>query len=146
MTDLAITGKPAQFGRGVMQDVSDKLLGQFVSCLETRLAGDAATQPSGESGQESAPAADDRQVAPQAEPTPVSPTPDSPGPVSEVPPEPAQPPSAVAEPAPAAPAAPRKDDAINLGATVLPILIRTYWWAGVIVLALVVLVIWLVAS
>ena len=27
VTDLAITGKPAQFGRGVMQDVSDKLLG-----------------------------------------------------------------------------------------------------------------------
>ena len=25
-TDLNITGKPAQFGRGVMQDVSDKLL------------------------------------------------------------------------------------------------------------------------
>ena len=37
VTDLAITGKPAQFGRGVMQDVSDKLLGQFVSCLEERL-------------------------------------------------------------------------------------------------------------
>lgn len=37
VTDLAITGKPAQFGRGVMQDVSDKLLGQFVSCLEQRL-------------------------------------------------------------------------------------------------------------
>ena len=36
-TDLAITGKPAQFGRGVMQDVSDKLLGQFVDCLEARL-------------------------------------------------------------------------------------------------------------
>ena len=36
-TDLAITGKPAQFGRGVMQDVSDKLLGQFVACLEQRL-------------------------------------------------------------------------------------------------------------
>ena len=36
-TDLAITGKPAQFGRGVMQDVSDKLLGQFVSCLEQRM-------------------------------------------------------------------------------------------------------------
>ncbi|MCG8152231.1 carbon monoxide dehydrogenase, partial [Pimelobacter simplex] len=32
VTDLAITGKPAQFGRGVMQDVSDKLLGQFVAC------------------------------------------------------------------------------------------------------------------
>ena len=38
LTDLAITGKPAQFGRGVMQDVSDKLLGQFVACLEQRLA------------------------------------------------------------------------------------------------------------
>ena len=39
-TDLAITGKPAQFGRGVMQDVSDKLLGQFVACLEQRLTSD----------------------------------------------------------------------------------------------------------
>lgn len=38
VTDLAITGKPAQFGRGVMQDVSDKLLGQFVDCLEQRLS------------------------------------------------------------------------------------------------------------
>src|SRR4029079_19206636 len=36
-TERAITGKPAQFGRGVMQDVSDKLLGQFVACLEQRL-------------------------------------------------------------------------------------------------------------
>ncbi|MFC7489845.1 MULTISPECIES: SRPBCC family protein [unclassified Knoellia] len=35
-TDLAITGKPAQFGRGVMQDVSDKLLGQFVACVESQ--------------------------------------------------------------------------------------------------------------
>ena len=31
LTDLNITGKPAQFGRGVMQDVSDKLLGQFTA-------------------------------------------------------------------------------------------------------------------
>lgn len=36
-TDLAVTGKPAQFGRGVMQDVSDKLLGQFVDCLQATL-------------------------------------------------------------------------------------------------------------
>ena len=41
VTDLAITGKPAQFGRGVMQDVSDKLLGQFVECLEQRLSAGA---------------------------------------------------------------------------------------------------------
>lgn len=44
-TDLAITGKPAQFGRGVMQDVSDKLLGQFVACLEHRLASDPEPEP-----------------------------------------------------------------------------------------------------
>lgn len=36
-TDLAITGKPAQFGRGVIQDVSDKLLGQFVDCIAGKL-------------------------------------------------------------------------------------------------------------
>jgi carbon monoxide dehydrogenase subunit G len=37
-TDLAITGKPAQFGRGVIQDVSEKLLGQFVDALSAQLA------------------------------------------------------------------------------------------------------------
>lgn len=37
VTDLAITGKPAQFGRGVMQDVSDKLLGLFVECLKDKV-------------------------------------------------------------------------------------------------------------
>ena len=41
-TELTITGKPAQFGRGVMQEVSDKLLGQFASCLETTLGEPAA--------------------------------------------------------------------------------------------------------
>jgi len=34
-TDLNVTGKVAQFGRGVMADVSSKLLTQFVECLET---------------------------------------------------------------------------------------------------------------
>jgi carbon monoxide dehydrogenase subunit G len=51
-TDLAITGKPAQFGRGVMQDVSDKLLGQFVACIEKRLGAPEAepeSQPEPES-------------------------------------------------------------------------------------------------
>lgn len=38
-TDLKITGKVAQFGRGVMQDVSEKLLGQFADCLATKLEG-----------------------------------------------------------------------------------------------------------
>jgi uncharacterized protein len=40
-TDLTVTGKVAQFGRGVLADVSAKLLQQFVSCLETKvLSGD----------------------------------------------------------------------------------------------------------
>lgn len=41
LTDLAVTGKPAQFGRGVMQDVSDKLLGQFIACIERQLGAPA---------------------------------------------------------------------------------------------------------
>ncbi len=33
-TDLTVTGRVAQFGRGVLADVSAKLLNQFVDCLE----------------------------------------------------------------------------------------------------------------
>jgi carbon monoxide dehydrogenase subunit G len=44
-TDLTITGKVAQFGRGALADVSTKLLGQFVDCLETTVLGDAAPAP-----------------------------------------------------------------------------------------------------
>ena len=33
-TDLTVSGKVAQFGRGVLADVSSKLLNQFVACLE----------------------------------------------------------------------------------------------------------------
>ena len=47
LTDLNITGKPAQFGRGVMQDVSDKLLGQFTQCLEQKVGGSAGPDTSG---------------------------------------------------------------------------------------------------
>jgi uncharacterized protein len=42
-TDLTITGKVAQFGRGAMADVSTKLLGQFVDNLETTVL----NQPNG---------------------------------------------------------------------------------------------------
>ncbi len=41
-TDLTVTGKVAQFGRGVMADVSQKLIGQFVDALEADLQGDGA--------------------------------------------------------------------------------------------------------
>jgi carbon monoxide dehydrogenase subunit G len=42
VTDLNITGRPAQFGRGVMTDVGNKLLGQFADKLAAQLGeGDA---------------------------------------------------------------------------------------------------------
>ena len=45
LTDLVVTGKPAQFGRGVISDVSDKLLDQFVSCVSGRFGGATSTEP-----------------------------------------------------------------------------------------------------
>ncbi|HEX5945854.1 MAG TPA: SRPBCC family protein [Acidimicrobiales bacterium] len=57
VTDLTVTGRVAQFGRGVMADVSSKLLGQFVDCLENKLlaspdaaAGGGASESAGSSG------------------------------------------------------------------------------------------------
>jgi carbon monoxide dehydrogenase subunit G len=55
-TDLTITGKVAQFGRGALADVSDKLLKQFVTNLETTVlsdsgaAGAEAAEPSAAGG------------------------------------------------------------------------------------------------
>jgi len=116
LTNLAITGKPAQFGRGLMQDVSDRLLGQFVACLEQQLS------PSEQAGEGPAPSAS----------TPAAPSADrAPSPVS----------SPAAAPRPLAAAPPRSAEALDLGATVLPVLIRSYWkpvLAGAIVLAVLV--------
>ena len=56
-TDLSITGKPAQFGRGVMADVGAKLLGQFADCLSGTLAGEADPPPSPAAAQPATPAA-----------------------------------------------------------------------------------------
>jgi carbon monoxide dehydrogenase subunit G len=63
-TDLTVTGKVAQFGRGVMADVSSKLLGQFAQNLERDvLSGDppateaaAAPETAGEATPTAAPA------------------------------------------------------------------------------------------
>ena len=57
LTDLSITGRPAQFGRGVIQDVSDKLLQQFIDCLEQKLGGAAAAGAPAAPGPEEAAAA-----------------------------------------------------------------------------------------
>ncbi len=40
VTDMTITGKPAQFGRGVINDVANKIIGQFAACVADKLTGD----------------------------------------------------------------------------------------------------------
>lgn len=44
-TDMKIVGKLAQFGSGMIQQVSEKLMGQFAESLEAKLAGGPAEQP-----------------------------------------------------------------------------------------------------
>ncbi len=43
-TDLKISGKVAQFGKGTMVDISEKLIGQFVECVEQTLLGDQVVE------------------------------------------------------------------------------------------------------
>src|SRR4051812_29279625 len=68
-TDLAITGKVAQFGRGVMADVSAKLLAQFVANLER----DVLAEPAVDLVAEEAAASPSAEESSAAEP-PVAPT------------------------------------------------------------------------
>jgi carbon monoxide dehydrogenase subunit G len=42
-TDLDITGKPAQFGRGVLADVAANLLDRFATCLADRITASPTT-------------------------------------------------------------------------------------------------------
>jgi carbon monoxide dehydrogenase subunit G len=44
-TDLVVTGKPAQFGRGMMADVGGRLIGQFADCLASEIAGPTPDAP-----------------------------------------------------------------------------------------------------
>jgi hypothetical protein len=55
---MKITGRPAQFGRGVISDVADKIIGQFASCVASKLQGeDAAGAESSSEGSAPVPAA-----------------------------------------------------------------------------------------
>jgi uncharacterized protein len=44
-TDLNVTGRPAQFGRGVMEEIAGKLIGQFSNCLAEELAHSSSAAP-----------------------------------------------------------------------------------------------------
>lgn len=124
VTDLSITGKPAQFGRGVMQDVSDKLLAQFSACLEVKLGSSEAAQP----GQEEAatmPAADgeDTPIAKQAARAVMSAASETSATAA-----PSSLPSASSSPSASRRPAPTETPAaeLDLGATVLPVLVKRY--------------------
>jgi uncharacterized protein len=44
-TDLSITGKPAQFGRGLISEVGGKILNSFATCLASKLAPEEEVAP-----------------------------------------------------------------------------------------------------
>ena len=48
-TDMHLTGRAAQFGRGIAQDVATKMLTQFAECLEREISGGATENGSAES-------------------------------------------------------------------------------------------------
>lgn len=49
ITDLTVTGKPAQFGRGVMQDVAGRIIEQFSANLAATMAAGAASSSASDS-------------------------------------------------------------------------------------------------
>ena len=45
VTDMQLTGRVAQIGRGIVEDVSRRLMGQFAECLSTRAGGAGGEAP-----------------------------------------------------------------------------------------------------
>jgi carbon monoxide dehydrogenase subunit G len=137
-TDLSVTGKPAQFGRGVMQDVSDKLLGQFVACIEQQfaVADEPEPEPQPDAGSSdagtSAPRVDAGEAgggtatgaaASGSSGGDASGAAASAGSAAGLGPAASRP---AGRPTPRLAPVPQADDSIDLGATVLPVLLKTY--------------------
>ncbi|BBZ73202.1 SRPBCC family protein [Mycobacterium paraseoulense] len=71
-TDLKIVGKLAQFGSGMLQQVSEKLLGQFVESLEAKLAAESVAAPATPEGPpQVGRIPEPRHAATSAEPEPI---------------------------------------------------------------------------
>ncbi|HTX94063.1 MAG TPA: SRPBCC family protein [Mycobacterium sp.] len=70
-TDLKIVGKLAQFGSGMLQQVSEKLLGQFVESLEAKLAADTVAAPATPEGPARVGRVPEPRQAAAAEPEPI---------------------------------------------------------------------------
>lgn len=81
LTDVAITGKAAQFGKGVLTEVSKKIVEQLSSNLATRIASDSQQSPTnGTDNRHTTPQdasgaqlSERVKVAPPAPPTPAAP-------------------------------------------------------------------------
>jgi carbon monoxide dehydrogenase subunit G len=122
-TDLRITGRPAQFGRGMISDVGGKILDQFATCLATRLAEPPPEDPAGGRVEDTEPQEQSPVENPATAPSP---------PRDEVPrmtaepvvDEPAQP--SVGEPAQPAFDGSAQPAELDLGAVMLPALARRY--------------------
>ncbi|HET7385787.1 MAG TPA: SRPBCC family protein [Nocardioidaceae bacterium] len=137
LTDLSITGKPAQFGRGVIQDVSDKLLGQFVACLEktvgaspvepveTKTVAEAPTSTP-TAPKEPATATDGPTADQNASTTATDRSAGGGATVDGSGSEATKEPSRLGAPSPARSSG-AQTDALDLGATVLPVLAKAYW-------------------
>ena len=107
VTDLQITGKPAQFGRGVIEEVSEKLLQQFVDCLQSTVGAASPDQPSVDTpGAEEAVAASSTDEVAGADDEP----------------------------------------ALDLGAALGPVLLKTYWKQAAGLLVALLVLRWLVRS
>jgi uncharacterized protein len=70
-TEMRVTGPAAQFGRGVMQEVSAKLMGRFADCLASEITGPPAAEPEPEAAAPAAtpppgPAGDSAEAAARA--------------------------------------------------------------------------------
>lgn len=63
VTDLKVSGRIAQFGRGVLADVSSKLLTQFAECLEKELQDGDATDTTAAAGTSGSGEGTDREAA-----------------------------------------------------------------------------------
>jgi uncharacterized protein len=96
-SDLAVTGRVAQFGRGMIADVSSRLLGQFTDCLAGKLADGGPAAPAAAAGPDAS-AAPASSAAPAAEASPVP----APVPVDTGVAEPAPSPGPSPSPAPTA--------------------------------------------
>jgi carbon monoxide dehydrogenase subunit G len=51
-TDMQVAGRVAQFGRGIMQDVAEEMMGRFSTCLEQEIVGGGTEEESGQLAEE----------------------------------------------------------------------------------------------